>query len=983
MQQSIRYKGLSLAPDEMAAENGALSLCGNLELHDGALRPAIMTGTYLAEPIPRNTKLLYVHEGSNYKHFIGVHLLDSADLHENDIIYSLQWFDEDGTLMGTIHEFNAGVTILSVNSIGNTLVVITSDGLHYALFKKDNSPYGNYTYLGQKPPFIEMSFVTDPMDRCEDYDLGGVSAESSSKGFDMCFQQSTYGCGDIYDSVNNVDWEYGENCANIKEDKQSDITQSIYALVNRTNNLIARKGRFYANFFIRYCYRMFDGSMIMHSSPVFMPVQVPNNYSVYSANIYWPKSCYTKDDKTYAIKNSKIFWQDEITFNRRDSEDKELPVNIERAAFIYSPRNVALRYILTGQVDKLKEWGDIIKSIDVFITPPVTNIDSSEKISRLNLRTSNYGIDRGPVGGDLWYSHLHYYDAEGTCVIGYAQVEFPKLSDKEYQRKLKNTSAFYKISSLKVSELKEAKALTDLPVDESQVYQVSLQEQMKDDYKTHNLLNAKGSYVYNHRLNLCGVTEKLMEGFSRNVMFPHSRYLYLEGDFANLFHINKIVTVLNTTSGVKYVEKIMEKNAGDEMEGFILCNLVKFYPDSRAEKMVFFCTNNNNEDSIFSFELESCDELNGAIAMGDFSKEISDFKIDSFDYDVDDDVELSNKIYTSEADNAFYFPLNGINTVGTGTIMGIASTTRALSQGQFGQYPLMAFSTDGIWALNVSSTGTYSSIHPISREVCSNPTAITQLDQSVAFVTNRSLCRVAESQVESMSDMLDGPGFDIIAQMGHFFSYFLDGEEDSEDVKVVKTQMRQLVDFSESPIDFFQHCQVVYDYKNSRLLCIDVSKNSKAADTDMVALCYSIRDRAWSTFLIKNALTAINSYPHPYIQFRDGYVLCLDKGYDYEDKNEYHGIVVTRTLKMDEDECPDSITGYVHSLTAAKPPIMWIYGSNDNQNWHYVGRCGSMKSHYMNSKSYRYFRVGIYLKMSSMSQYFATRLDIIRRFGKF
>lgn len=70
----------------------------------------------------------------------------------------------------------------------------------------------------------------------------------------------------------------------IKEDKQSDITQSIYALINRTNNLIARKGRFYANFFVRYCYRMFDGSMIMHSSPVFIPVQIPDSYIVISAN---------------------------------------------------------------------------------------------------------------------------------------------------------------------------------------------------------------------------------------------------------------------------------------------------------------------------------------------------------------------------------------------------------------------------------------------------------------------------------------------------------------------------------------------------------------------------------------------------------------------------------------------------------------------------------------------------------------------------
>ena len=344
---------------------------------------------------------------------------------------------------------------------------------------------------------------------------------------------------------------------------------------------------------------------------------------------------------------------------------------------------------------------------------------------------------------------------------------------------------------------------------------------------------------------------------------------------------------------------------------------------------------------------------------------------------------MSNKIYTSEADNAFYFPVNAINTVGIGTIQGIAATTRALSQGQFGQYPLMAFSTDGIWAMDVSAQGTYSSIHPISRDVCSNPLSITQLDQSVFFVTNRSANRVAESQIASMSDVLDGPVFNIVSHMGKFFNYFLDASGDSAETKLIKSQMRQLIDFSESPIDFFQRCQVIYDYKNSRIFCLDVSNNSKSASADTVALCYSIRDQAWSTLLIKNVLTALNSYPHSYIQFRDGSVICLDKGYEYSDDTQYHGIIVTRTLKFDEDGVPDSITGYLHSLTTDSVPIMWLYGSHDNQNWHYLGRCGDMKSSYMVSKSYRYFRIALYLKMKTMSQYFATRLEVIRRFGKF
>ena len=77
MQQSVRYKGLSLTPDEMAVENGALSLCGNLELHDGALRPTIVSGTELPNTImvdnPGDTKVLYIHETGNYRHFIGLH----------------------------------------------------------------------------------------------------------------------------------------------------------------------------------------------------------------------------------------------------------------------------------------------------------------------------------------------------------------------------------------------------------------------------------------------------------------------------------------------------------------------------------------------------------------------------------------------------------------------------------------------------------------------------------------------------------------------------------------------------------------------------------------------------------------------------------------------------------------------------------------------------------------------------------------------
>jgi hypothetical protein len=983
MQQSIRYKGLSLTPDEMAVENGALSLCGNLELHDGALRPAIVSGTPLSQPLTVNgevAKILYVHETGSYHHLIAI------------ASSSIYWFMQDGSLGSStpIKSFDYESTVLSIDSIGNTLIIVATDGIHYAMWESNGQSSSDYSYKGQKPPFLNIRFATESKDNPEDYPSGGINAEGSKNGFTEAWQQSTISCGDAYVKVNGTTWKPGDICASIKEEKTSDLTQSIYALINRTNNIIARNGRFYANFFIRYCYRMFDGSMIMHSAPVFIPVQVPGSYLVQAANFYFPSDSFSEGaiDSNYGYWNegngtieSEINFDNEKTYGRKDSTGKTLNVSFNGATFYYYPRNAALMYDLVDpsgkMLEQLKGWKDVIKSIDFFITPPITNVDTADKISSLQILPRNYALNMGARA-------CTYSQDNPARKYGYVVVKFPTLAEDVYKKKLQNSSAFYKVCSLDLDNFYTASGNL-LPVDKNAVYQVSLQEQMKDDYKTHNYLFAEGGYVYNHRLNLYGVKEKLFSGFSDAVLLPWANYIKNAPNH-EVFLVDKIVVRLKTTSGTKYVEQKGLVNASGlyyYIEQYLFCNASKFYPDSRADMMYLFTTDSKNETKVFGFPLTPCEELNGSIHMGTYQDDGSSYLVSAPDYSVDDVVDMSNKIYTSESDNAFYFPLNGINTVGIGTIQGIASTTRALSQGQFGQYPLMAFSTDGIWAMEVSSQGTYSSIHPISREVCSNPKSITQLDQSVLFATNRSLSRIAESQVASMSDVLDGPGFNIVGNLGKFLNFFNDAEDDDDTTKTIKAQMRQLIDFTSSPIDFFQRCQVIYDYKNSRIFCLDVSQLTKEASADTVALCYSIKDEAWSTFLIKNVLTALNSYPHPYIQYRDGSVIVLDSGYDYEDETEYHGIIVTRTLKFDEENAPDAITGYIHSLTSGTVPVMWLYGSNDNQNWHYLGRLGGMKSSYMSSHSYRFFRLALYLKMKSMNQYFATRLEVIRRFNKF
>ena len=187
MKQQIRYRGLSLAKDEQAVQNGELSLCAGVELHDGALRPAVLSGTAIADRLAdkdnNDCRLLYVHVTTAYKHIIAY----------CDVTGRLSWFQKDGTFGGTIeYVFNNGIK--SIDSIGNTLVVIDNDGIHYILYKNTTN---NYKYLGQKPPFLNIQFSLSK-NYSADYETGGISVEGSAEGFNVAFQQTTLSCSEAF-----------------------------------------------------------------------------------------------------------------------------------------------------------------------------------------------------------------------------------------------------------------------------------------------------------------------------------------------------------------------------------------------------------------------------------------------------------------------------------------------------------------------------------------------------------------------------------------------------------------------------------------------------------------------------------------------------------------------------------------------------------------------------------------------------------------
>jgi hypothetical protein len=934
MKHEIRFKGLSLDRDELAAQHGELALCGGVELHDGALRPSIMDGTQLGGGSELYGTLLYVHINVSYKHYI---TYDSTD-------GSLRWAEEvtnNNVTSWSEHAISglSGLVLseLSITSIGNTLCVMASTGLHYILFKETT-----YKYLGQQPPFLELQFnmVRQQGSGGSRYDTVKQEIKfSNTSGGGFISKEN----GDAW--IDYDDSQTGSGGWKILEDFQGGITEGVMAAVNQLISENSDRNLFHAPFLIRYCYRMYDGtSLIFHSPPVLL---MP----------------------PYLVGTEKI---NEVSADVRDFHRSPI-VGSRNMYYNFASSFTCDVSILTAKLeakclnpsvyDDLEDWGDIIKSLDIFITPQLSRINASGAITFIHNGQWG-GLGTGLLNGSwgTYRADSHAHDDE-TFHFYQGSLKVPMCSPEEYYDKVRNASTFFKLGSFKTELLRNTfqDSFSEVSIEDGVLKDISVQEQMKDDYKTHNILlpiesGKGGMYVYNRRLNVFGISEKLFEGFSPGVLFPY---------MSSSSNITKVIINLKTEDGLKKVEKTCSvPYITDALAAYV------FYPDPRAESIIFKYGDDDNDKR--PYQLNEHLSLNGAFyAFGSYKNFSAN--------DGNDIVPMPSKIYTSKVDNPYYFPNlvgeSGINFVGTGTILGLAVVTRALSPSQVGDHDLIIFSTDGIWVGKVSSTGTYSSLHNISNEVCVNPKSICQLGQSVIFATNRAVNRFFESDMISISDSLNGPIKNFGTMMPEFYGLFYPTGDDA-----TKINMKKMLDFNNGDIRYFKNVKIIYDYEANRLLMLPESVSNTATN---VILVYSITDQTWSTMIIPPTRTMIPGYPCPYFQDHNGKVYCLDVPYPQvnEQTPVYSpGLIITRTLAFSETQ--DVIQGFQQLCDCNSIPLMYIYGSNDQRSWVNIGYSNRPYANYLPGHPYRYFRIAMYLTMAKTERYQELILDVINKYAK-
>lgn len=904
MNKDVKYNGYSAQPSDYECLDGDLAMSLNLVPDNGALNPVCPPKKILNLSTPQE-RIILIHSVPGQKNFII--LRKGSDNNE----YYIWWLLKDESVTESVTDTSSAKQIgtyvgyRDIAIVGNTLVIATDEGVKYALWKDED-----YIQLRDKPPFITI-----------DFGMYKISTLNSSGTYTIPAR-----CGE--------GWSGQRGKA--EQSELAEFTQMAYGLLlPEVQQHVTSIGNFYMPFFVRYAYRLYDGTYSWHSSPILMlPTILP------------PIIKYA-DDGTHPAADGTL--------------QATLTLNVPYFGLAYR--------ILEDGVEKLANWSDIVSGIDIFISAPIYTYDQSKDLPwrpvdatpTLLSRVSNdkewYDGDRGRPGWVLANEVFigHYADSiDGKYVdhtMKTGNIDNPDyysclniMPHPDFHRNIESEHTFYKVAEMDIKDIKAMTNMARLMFKDDDMSALVARPTLTDDYQSHCRLVADSLFAFNSRLSLAGVKIAPAEPFPmRSIM------QFGNPDGVTPTHVR--ITVWTRLNGIRcFAVHTGENYTDSEVWYYPAGNFPRYiyYPDASAYKMEIYVSDSEK----YIINLVPHDFLNGAYwyrgkdGMGKVSTPAENAEPESTDYATS--VSVGSKIYTSEVNNPFYFPVTGINTVGTGNIMALSSVVKALSQGQFGQFPLYAFSTEGVWALEVSSTGGFVSRQPVTRDVCINPDSITQIDSAVLFATDRGIMLIQGSNAICISDTINA---DIVTSLADLPS----GDK-----------LLDLTNFNSSDVDvisfskFLETCRMVYDYPNQRIIVY--RPNTR------YAYVYSLRSKLWG--MMKSELCdGVASYPEALAVSSEKQADGTYKNYlvDFSQTtvDRLECILLTRPLKLDAVNIHKTIDCIIQRGNFRKGNIKSVlYGSRDLENWHLIW---SSKDHFLRGFSgtpYKYFRIALLCNLS-------------------
>lgn len=182
-----------------------------------------------------------------------------------------------------------------------------------------------------------------------------------------------------------------------------------------------------------------------------------------------------------------------------------------------------------------------------------------------------------------------------------------------------------------------------------------------------------------------------------------------------------------------------------------------------------------------------------------------------------------------------------------GEIYALTSATEALSEGQFGEFPVYAFTDTGIYALSIAQDGTIEAKQAISRDVLLGKNTTLQIDKAVIYPTKEGLKIISGRNTSLLSSAIDGLN---ISETD--FKSSIPDELNITDTHAFQEQLANM--------------QMVYDYAHGQIHLFykgeaDLSKPQKH-------YVYDIESQQWASQILDTQLTTVVAgYPFSTMQF--------------------------------------------------------------------------------------------------------------------
>lgn len=977
--QNIQFKGLRHSPSDITGQDGDLLECVNLIHENGELKPIEMPERMQQ---PRSTLvgevLMAVHNLTDGKKFV------FANNTEGSWSY-IRVKDEDGnTLMFGNIDFKQimGEVVQWVETIGQTLIIGTDKSTHYALYKN-----GQYKWLGDKLPQpvfeFDMGENGNSTDECLDisvtdntfYDYGGGDS-GNGWPLNVTNDEITSSQTDVY---TYFEYPTDELIRDVRDAVKSDIVRIIHKS--------KEEKRFIFPFFVRYAVRMFDNNYALHSAPILM---LPSTFKC-------------------PILSYLDIWTQPQPAN---------PVVAAWPTFKVRAKSLVLKFVGfftedgVDVTEDIQDWGDIIKGVDLFLSSQIVTYDESyfDEIDNFPKRYYNrYADGHQPDYGDAYARNnkedwLANHAANGFNIdeqlfsTNYYKNQYfpiPSYDKSTTLEKIKNNNLFYLAKSFDLLELTDEdfiyieKYSQDI-FDRDLLDRLETLPTLPDDYVSRNRMTGMANYNYNQRLMLGNIKLQAPLWYQDAKTFDFDNY-----DLKIFFEIEK----QEKTIVIEYDKPLIGGVGVGEMDfGHYI-----YYPDPDCKRAIIRHKVQQPGSMVYAYNfidvpMYEHTGLHGSYALMPDLQSLHE-SFDDFHQtteptpssDIERYYQMPNTIAMSSVANPFHFPATNFKDIGRTKVVGIAANTLDVSSGQWGQYPIYVFCSDGIIAVMIDGEGKFGGIQAVSADVLRDPQGLSQptlvqTGQTLMFLTQRGVMAIAGTKIMCVSEAMEGRHFNPLKE--------LSPTSPTPSVLYNTGAFASLIRKTNDDTDFRDFAAsgfLAYDYAHNRVLLLRSDKdyqyvysmntgmwskqivytNIEAAQLDEKPSNTLPAQRSILEISVKPMLAAVNNYTEMYLQDNTGrlYRTMEVSGENNEKRLYQYGYFISRPIRFGTDEYKTLVRvlhRYTHYANNSFVK-MALYGSRDGVRY---GRINTLRG-----MSYQYFIFVIYTYLKPNERYSYLSVD--------